>query len=222
MTTRAFAVWIAAAQRPASGSSLSTAMIAAAHEAMPDARVLDAVWLSGYDSYYYDRHGMKPLPVLRVRYDDPRKTWLYLDPQHGAAVLKQERLTRLNRWLYHGLHSLDVPFLYYRRPAWDLVVVGLSLVASLFVAFTFIPGVGSRILGSVRPDASGKSLPAFARAYSEQVVERWDTLARLWAQGVDVPWALMYPISSGVRPASSTAFTMARAAPLPPGRGRVM
>ena len=28
--------------------------------------------------------GMKPLPVLRVRYADPQQTWLYLDPQHGA------------------------------------------------------------------------------------------------------------------------------------------
>ena len=115
------------------------AMIAAAHEAMPGARVLDAVWLSGYDSYYYDRHGMKPLPVLRVRYDDPRKTWLYLDPQHGAAVLKQERLTRLNRWLYNGLHSLDFPFLYYRRPAWDLVVVGLSLGGIVLSVTTLAP-----------------------------------------------------------------------------------
>jgi hypothetical protein len=35
-------------------------------------------------------------------------------------------LSRLNRWLYNGLHSLDFPFLYYRRPAWDLVVIVLS------------------------------------------------------------------------------------------------
>jgi hypothetical protein len=36
-------------------------------------------------------------------------------------------LSRLNRWLYHGLHSLDFPFLYHARPAWDIVVVALSL-----------------------------------------------------------------------------------------------
>ena len=40
--------------------------------------------------------------------------------------LKYETLSRVNRWLYHGLHSLDFPFLYRSRPAWDLVVVILS------------------------------------------------------------------------------------------------
>jgi hypothetical protein len=39
---------------------------------------------------------------------------------------------------------------------------------------------------------------------------------------VEVPWALIYPMSEGVSPASSSAFTIARAAPLPPGRGKVM
>jgi len=65
--------------------------------------------------------------VLRVRYDDPQRTWLYFDPHRGAIARKEERLTRLNRWLYHGLHSLDFPFLYYRRPLWDVVVILLSL-----------------------------------------------------------------------------------------------
>jgi hypothetical protein len=55
------------------------------------------------------------------------RTWLYFDPQHGQIVLKEERLARANRWLYHGLHSLDFPVLYNRRPAWDIVVIVLSL-----------------------------------------------------------------------------------------------
>ena len=33
----------------------------------------------------------------------------------------------MNRWLYHGLHSLDFPLLYYRRPLWDIVMIVLSL-----------------------------------------------------------------------------------------------
>ncbi len=39
---------------------------------------------------------------------------------------------------------------------------------------------------------------------------------------VDVPWALMYPMSEGSSPASFIALTIALEAPLPPGRGRVM
>jgi hypothetical protein len=59
--------------------------------------------------------------VIRFRYDDPVRTWLYVDASRGQTLRKEERLTRLNRWLYHRLHSLDFPFLYYRRPLWDIV-----------------------------------------------------------------------------------------------------
>ena len=111
-------------------------MLAAARAAMPGTTVNDAVWLEEYDAYYYDRHGARPLPVLRVRYDDPLRTRLYLDPQRGVIVRKEERLSRVNRWLYHGLHSLDFPFLYYRRPLWDVVMIVLSLGGIVLSAST--------------------------------------------------------------------------------------
>jgi hypothetical protein len=94
---------------------------------MPGAHVDEVQWLRAYDAYYYDRRGQLALPVLRVRFADPPRTWLYLDPGLGAIVRKEERLTRVNRWLYHGLHSLDFPFLYARRPLWDLVLIVLSI-----------------------------------------------------------------------------------------------
>src|SRR5262250_2538424 len=40
--------------------------------------------------------------------------------------------------------------------------------------------------------------------------------------GVEVPWALMYWMSEGDRPASRSARSMLRAAPSPPGVGDVM
>ena len=40
--------------------------------------------------------------------------------------------------------------------------------------------------------------------------------------GVEVAWALMYPMSSGVRPASIRAPCILRIAPLPSGEGEVM
>jgi len=103
------------------------AILAAGRAAMPESAIEDAVWLEDYDTYYYDRREARTLPVLRVRYRDPQRTWLYLDPRHGLIAYRQERLSRLNRWLYHGLHDLDFPFLYYRRPLWDIVVIVLSL-----------------------------------------------------------------------------------------------
>jgi hypothetical protein len=35
--------------------------------------------------------------------------------------------SRWDRWLYHGLHSMDLTFLYARRPAWDVLVIALLL-----------------------------------------------------------------------------------------------
>lgn len=98
-----------------------------AKAAMPGVPMRDAVWLDEYDAYYYSQKGLRPLPVLRIRYDDPRQTWLYLDPQHGVIASRLERGSRWNRWLYHGFHSLDFPFMYYKRPLWDIVVILLSL-----------------------------------------------------------------------------------------------
>ena len=114
-------------------------MLAAAREAMPGAAVEGVFWMDHYDSYYYDRDGRLSLPVLRVRYSDPQHTWLYLDPRRGAIVRKEERLTRINRWIYHGLHSFDFPFLYYHRPLWDIVVIVLSLGGMVLSATTMLP-----------------------------------------------------------------------------------
>lgn len=98
-----------------------------AKAALPGVPMQDAVWLNEYDAYYYSQKGERPLPVLRVRYADPQQTWLYLDPQHGVIASRLERGSRWNRWLYHGFHSLDFPFMYYKRPLWDIVVILLSL-----------------------------------------------------------------------------------------------
>jgi hypothetical protein len=114
---------------------------AAARAAMPDAEATELTWLTDYDDYYYDRGRTLPLPVLRARYGDRTGTWLYLDPRRGTIVRKEERLTRANRWLYHGLHSLDFPRLYAARPLWDIVVIVLSLGGLLVSATTLVPAV---------------------------------------------------------------------------------
>ena len=110
-----------------------------AARAMPGAHIVDIARLDDYDSYYYDRQRELPLPILRVRFDDPQRTWLYVDPGRGVILRKEERLTRLNRWLYHGLHSLDFPFLYYRRPLWDIVVITLSIGGVLLTIASVAP-----------------------------------------------------------------------------------
>jgi hypothetical protein len=103
-----------------------TTLRAVADAMMPGVAIESATWLTEQDPYYYDSRAARSLPVLRIRYADASNTWLYLDPARGV-VLANDGVTRTRRWLYQGLHSLDFPGLYARRPLWDVVVIGLSL-----------------------------------------------------------------------------------------------
>jgi hypothetical protein len=97
--------------------------------AAPDANVVAYELLADYDSYYYSRNRQAALPVLRVDFDDPLETSVYVDPELGQIVASIHRLQRVERWLYNGLHSLDFGFWYDRRPLWDIGMIVLSLGA---------------------------------------------------------------------------------------------
>jgi hypothetical protein len=127
-------------------------LLEAARVVMPDAAPVDAAWLTAYDAYYYGRGGDRRLPVLRVRFDDADATWLYLDAHDGSVVQREIRRTRLERWIYHGLHSLDIPWVYQRGWAWYPLVVGLSL-GGLALSLTSLI-VGSRVLAALLRRAS--------------------------------------------------------------------
>jgi hypothetical protein len=92
-----------------------------------EASVVESELLDEYDSYYYQRGGAPPLPVLRVKFDDPDRTWLYIDPARSSLVARLTRRGRLDRWIYNGFHSLDFAFWYNSRPLWDIGVIVLSL-----------------------------------------------------------------------------------------------
>lgn len=98
----------------------------------PDVRPANIVLLSDYDDYYYSRAGRLPLPVLRIELDDPLETWLYVDPYKSRIVSEVHRLSRIERWLFNGLHSFDFKFWHGRRPLWDIgmIVLGLGALVS--------------------------------------------------------------------------------------------
>ena len=102
-------------------------LITAAEQAVPHGKIVEETLLSDYDAYYYDRDYRGPLPVLRLKFDDPQRSWLYVDSQRGALAARYERSGRVERWLYHGFHSFDFPFLWRLRPAWDITVIALCL-----------------------------------------------------------------------------------------------
>jgi PepSY-associated transmembrane protein len=101
-------------------------LLAAAQRAVPQGKIIEETFLHDYDAYYYDREGHRSLPIWRLKFNDPRGSWLYVDPQRGAIAASYDRSRRLARWLYHGLHSWDFPFLWRHRPAWDIVVMALN------------------------------------------------------------------------------------------------
>ena len=94
--------------------------------ALPDVPIADASRLDSYDGYYYGRGSERPpLPAVRIRFDDPMRTWVYVDPATNRILRTINRYGRLERWLFNGLHSLDFNFWYDRRPLWDIGLIAL-------------------------------------------------------------------------------------------------
>ena len=97
--------------------------------------VAEARTVNRYEAYYSDRvfnrEGNRPLPVLYVRMSSGRAgeqgAGYYVDLHTAQIVGRTSPDGWVNRWLYHGLHSLDFPWLYNHRPAWDIVVLALLL-----------------------------------------------------------------------------------------------
>jgi hypothetical protein len=79
--------------------------------------------LDQYDRYYLDRTRRRPLPVVLARLDDGDDTRYYIDPRTARVVGDYRASDWMSRWAYHGLHSLDFPWLYNYRPLWDVVVI---------------------------------------------------------------------------------------------------
>jgi hypothetical protein len=102
-------------------------LVEAAASLVPGYRIVDGSMLESYDTYHYSRRGLRVLPVMRVRFDDPAETWYHIDAATGRVVERMDRSRRAYRWLFNALHSLDFPALYASRPAWDVVIVSASV-----------------------------------------------------------------------------------------------
>lgn len=89
--------------------------------------------LNKYDNYYYSRHNTKELPVIKV--NTSNKTSYYISPKTTTILYKCATRNRIQRWIYHGLHSLDFSFLAWRRPLWDIILF-ILLIGGTIVSFT--------------------------------------------------------------------------------------
>jgi hypothetical protein len=91
----------------------------------------EASFITEYDAHYLDRHHDLPLPVLFVRLKDPQQSSFYIDPRTARIEGSYSTGRWPERWLYHGLHSINLPMLYKHRPAWDIAVLFLLLGGTL-------------------------------------------------------------------------------------------
>lgn len=97
-------------QSPLEEFSLS-ALTQAASAVFPVHKIESSEIAQG-DTYYYSTvHNPRPLPALRVVVDDSAQTWLHIDMQTGQLMELMDHSRRVYRWLFHGLHSWDAPFL---------------------------------------------------------------------------------------------------------------
>ena len=135
-------------------------LVARLKQAAPQAPIVESQLLDDYDSYYYSRGRQTPLPILRVKFDDPDKTWVYVDPEVSQVVARVHKLDRVERWLYNGLHSLDFSFWYNRRPLWDigvLILMGGGLASSVL---GFVLGIRRLRRGATQAVKSWSDAPA--------------------------------------------------------------
>ena len=117
---------------------------AAPPDGLAESRVIEQ-----YDAYYLDRHRQKPLPVILARVNDSEHTRYYIDPKTARVVGSYGSHSWVSRWLYHGLHSLDFPWLYNYRPLWDIVVIAFMLGGTALCVTSLI--LAWRVIGSHLP-----------------------------------------------------------------------
>jgi len=100
---------------------------------IPSSSILGWQQLESYDLYYSSHHNSyRPLPALRVKFDDAQATWFHIDPSTGQILNRLTDRRRLERWIYKGLHTFDFPLLIGNRPAWDLWMIFLCSAVFVF------------------------------------------------------------------------------------------
>ena len=93
--------------------------------------IVDAAVMQSSDGYFAtDDSGVGS--IMRIRVGEKNAIWYYVDLRTGKIVMRLTPSGRLERWLYHGFHSLDFPFLRPHSAMWYVIIVGLCAVGLFF------------------------------------------------------------------------------------------
>lgn len=104
---------------------------AAAAKLLPAAQITAKEVLNEADSYWYAHHRERELPVLRAIFDDDAQTWIHISPITGDILGLADSSSRTYRWMFNALHSFDFKLLLTYRPAWDIVLILLSILGTI-------------------------------------------------------------------------------------------
>jgi len=121
---------------PTTGTPLQikkASLLEAVRRVLPESRIVATEFLTREEVYWYSHHNKRPLPVIKAVFDDPARTWLFLDPATGAIVGLSDSSARTYRWLFNFFHDFDLPILLRNQPARDLLIWLLS-IAGLVVS----------------------------------------------------------------------------------------
>ncbi len=125
---------IVLAERPLRAAlSLPAALLAHSAQALAGPGVrFSARHVDRADQYYYPTHAEPELvlPILRVDAEDEPRMRYYVDPGSGELLRSLNARQRLERYLYHGLHSWDFAFLYAQRGLWRVLMLSAMAVGA--------------------------------------------------------------------------------------------
>lgn len=160
--------WAPALAGAASAPDLAAAVRRA--EAYSGLKIAARQRLQTYDAYYLQatHRDPPPLPVWRLRLDDPAASWVQIAPARGDIVAVSDQRSRAERWLYHGLHSWDLPWLLERpRLRLGLLLAGLAIGAALAVTAILVACKRLRALVLARTARRARKLAVVPRRLAD-------------------------------------------------------
>lgn len=120
--------WVVASTGTPRKNVLSSEQVRASVTGLPGHTLTSFGLQRHYDHYYYgqwDAPAPPPLPVYKAVYENGAR--VYINPATGEVELVSTAGSRLLRWLYNGLHSLDFPALNPGSLLWYVLILVLML-----------------------------------------------------------------------------------------------
>lgn len=116
-------------------ADLAERRLRAAAAVVPGAKIASVQRLDAPDVYWFSHLAQRPLPALRIMFDDPASTWLMIDLNTGRIVGALAQGDRIYRWLFGFLHQYDLPWLL-DRPLLRQCLIWLLSILGMAVSLT--------------------------------------------------------------------------------------